>query len=273
MDAAHPVTLLLVAFAVAIIPIVLGIASSYLKVSIVLGMVKSALGTQQVPGPLITMSVSLAVTVFIMGPVFESSLAGGVDLDLNRLMTKQKAGEVEKLQNMLAPWREFLLKHSGDRELTFLNGIVLEIDARSKKSLAEGVEGAKGESSAERSAKDERATEGRLQSKVAGNVQRPSNELAQSDPAAATGSPDRSQVSWRVLLLAFVLSELKEAFAMAFMLLIPFLVVDLVIANILAGLGMFMVSPVLIALPVKLILFVVSDGWLFLVRGLVRSYS
>jgi flagellar biosynthesis protein FliP len=73
-------------------------------------------------------------------------------------------------------------------------------------------------------------------------------------------------------MLAFVLSELRQAFTMGFVLLLPFLVVDLIVANVLVGLGMFMVSPTIISLPLKLLLFVVADGWILLSRGLINSY-
>ncbi|MCB0335660.1 MAG: EscR/YscR/HrcR family type III secretion system export apparatus protein, partial [Bdellovibrionales bacterium] len=76
-----------------------------------------------------------------------------------------------------------------------------------------------------------------------------------------------------IALPAFVLTELKEAFAMGFVLLLPFLAIDLIVANILVGLGMFMVSPVMVALPLKLLLFIMADGWLLLTQGLIRSYG
>jgi len=60
---------------------------------------------------------------------------------------------------------------------------------------------------------------------------------------------------------------------MAFVLLLPFLAIDLIVSNILAGMGMMMVSPTMISLPLKLILFVVSDGWLLLSKGLIFSYQ
>jgi flagellar biosynthetic protein FliP len=89
--------------------------------------------------------------------------------------------------------------------------------------------------------------------------------------SAEVASPQ--QAGFGILLAAFVLGELKEAFAMSFTLLVPFLVVDLIVANLLVGMGMFMLSPVMVALPVKLILFVLADGWLLIARGLVSSYS
>jgi type III secretion protein R len=76
-----------------------------------------------------------------------------------------------------------------------------------------------------------------------------------------------------VLTPAFVTSELKEAFSIGFLLFIPFLVIDIVIANVLLSLGMHMLSPTTISLPFKLLLFVLVDGWALLARGLVLGYA
>lgn len=93
-------------------------------------------------------------------------------------------------------------------------------------------------------------------------------ELAES-PRPATAA----DVPTEVLLPAFVVSELKTAFTMGFLLFIPFLVIDLVVAAALMAMGMVMVSPVQIALPFKLLLFVLVDGWVLVVQSLVRSFS
>lgn len=76
----------------------------------------------------------------------------------------------------------------------------------------------------------------------------------------------------RVLVPAFVISELKSAFQIGFMIFIPFLVIDMVVASVLMSLGMMMLSPVLVALPFKLILFVLADGWNLLVGSLAASF-
>jgi flagellar biosynthetic protein FliP len=76
----------------------------------------------------------------------------------------------------------------------------------------------------------------------------------------------------RVLVPAFVISELKSAFQIGFMIFIPFLVIDIVVASILMSLGMMMLSPVLVALPFKLMLFVLADGWNILIGSLAASF-
>ena len=77
----------------------------------------------------------------------------------------------------------------------------------------------------------------------------------------------------RILIPAFVISELKTAFQIGFIVFIPFLVIDLVVANLLMSMGMMMMSPVLVALPFKLMLFVLVDGWHLVIGSLVQSFG
>jgi flagellar biosynthesis protein FliP len=93
-------------------------------------------------------------------------------------------------------------------------------------------------------------------------------KLAKLEPVA---SPE--EVPIRVLIPAFVTSELKTAFQIAFLVFIPFLIIDMVVASVLMSMGMMMLSPVLIALPFKLMLFVLADGWTLLVSSLVASFG
>lgn len=93
-------------------------------------------------------------------------------------------------------------------------------------------------------------------------------EMAGDEPYASTEA-----VPMRVLLPAYMTSELKTAFQIGFLLFLPFLVIDIVIASILMALGMMMVSPVLVALPFKLLLFVLVDGWALTVGSLAAGYG
>jgi len=81
-----------------------------------------------------------------------------------------------------------------------------------------------------------------------------------------------SEVPFHVLVPAFVLSELRIAFQIGFMLFLPFLVVDLIVASVLMSMGMMMLPPVMISLPIKLLLFVLTDGWFLIVESVVRGY-
>jgi flagellar biosynthetic protein FliP len=92
--------------------------------------------------------------------------------------------------------------------------------------------------------------------------------IAKVDPGQSPAT-----VPMRVLIPAFVTSELKTAFQIGFLVFIPFLIVDLIVASVLTAMGMMMLSPVLVALPFKLMLFVLADGWSLLVGSLVASFG
>ena len=94
------------------------------------------------------------------------------------------------------------------------------------------------------------------------------NNMAR-EPAPA--SPE--QVSLRILVPAFMISELKRAFEIGFLLFLPFLIIDLVIASILMSMGMMMLPPIVVSLPFKLIFFVLVDGWSLVAGSLVQSYG
>ncbi len=93
-------------------------------------------------------------------------------------------------------------------------------------------------------------------------------KLAKAEPVA---TPE--EVPFRVLMPAFVTSELKTAFQIAFLIFIPFLIIDMVVASVLMSMGMMMLSPMLISLPFKLMLFVLADGWTLLMGSLVASFG
>ncbi len=93
-------------------------------------------------------------------------------------------------------------------------------------------------------------------------------KLARIDPAVQT-----ADVPFKVLVPAFVTSELKSAFQIGFLVFLPFLIIDMIVASVLMSLGMMMLSPVLIALPFKLMLFVLADGWNLLLGSLAASFN
>lgn len=95
-------------------------------------------------------------------------------------------------------------------------------------------------------------------------------ELA-GEPRPASLSPDR--LPFRVVIPAFVLSELKTSFQMGFLLFLPFLLIDLVVASVLVSMGMFMLPPVMVSTPFKILLFVLVDGWHLVCESLVNSFT
>ena len=97
--------------------------------------------------------------------------------------------------------------------------------------------------------------------------------VARVEATGTAAAPTPAQLPMRVVIPAFVTSELKTAFQIGFMVFIPFLIIDMVVASVLMSMGMMMLSPVLVSLPFKLMLFVLADGWNLLIGSLVASYS
>jgi flagellar biosynthesis protein FliP len=215
MNTTHPLWFLIAGGLLGLIPLCVSLLTSYLKVSIVIGMLKSGLGVQHAPGLAAEMALSLAITAYVMAPVIEGTTKVPTSA-FEKIVSAPPAISLAQLEPIIAPWRAFLVRHAGREELAALR----ELHARQSGKVAED---------------------------------------------------DATPI--RVLLPAFVLAELREAFTMGFALLLPFLAIDLIVANLLAGMGMFMVSPSLITLPLKLILFVMADGWMLLTRALILSYE
>ncbi len=97
-------------------------------------------------------------------------------------------------------------------------------------------------------------------------------EMADIAPFTADGERTKADLPFQVIVPAFVLSELKTAFQMGFLLFLPFLVIDLVVASVLISMGMFMLPPVMISTPFKILLFVLVDGWHLVCESLVTSF-
>src|SRR4029079_7887143 len=95
------------------------------------------------------------------------------------------------------------------------------------------------------------------------------SEMAKIEPAS---DGQELQLPLRVIVPAFVLSELKTAFQMGFLLFLPFLVIDLVVSSVLLSMGMFMLPPVMVSTPIKILLFVLVDGWHLVCQSLVTSF-
>jgi flagellar biosynthetic protein FliP len=84
---------------------------------------------------------------------------------------------------------------------------------------------------------------------------------------------NRSEIPMRVLVPAFVISELRIAFQIGFILYIPFLMIDMIVASVLMSMGMLMLPPIMISLPFKILLFVLVDGWYLIVESIIRSFG
>jgi type III secretion protein R len=198
----------------ALVPLIVVMTTSFVKITVVLSLVRNAMGVQQVPPNLALYGLGLILTFYIMAPVgehmyqtvaTEPAVTDSVD-HLGR--TFLRGAE---------PLRKFLYRHSRPQQRAFF------VDTAQRLWGPELVAG-----------------------------------LQDSD--------------FIVLVPAFLVSELTSAFQMGFLLYLPFIVIDLIVSNILLAMGMMMVSPVTISLPLKLFLFVMVDGWSRLIHGLVLTY-
>lgn len=218
-----PLIIVFVLLGLSLAPFFLMLTSSFVKIAVVFSMLRTALGTQQIPpNPVIT-GLALLLTVYIMTPVAMdvydnvSVVAKGPNQD-QPLFSRASFDVVKKsIEAGKEPVRQFLLRHAkpNDRKL-FLG-------------LAKQLRG-----------------------------QRPSSEMTDQD--------------FIVLMPAFIINELSEAFQIGFVLFLPFLVIDMVVSNILLSMGMFMVSPITVSFPFKLLLFVLVDGWALITKGLILGY-
>jgi len=207
--------LLVVAFAIGLLPFVAMMVTSYTKIVVVLGLLRNALGVQQVPPNMVLNGLALIVSAYIMAPLVMDSV-DAMKAQGTPLSGAAQIGQVIDVAR--EPVRQFLAKHAEQREKNFF-----------------------------------------LKS------------------AATVWPPQRAQQlkadDLIVLAPAFTLSELTAAFKIGFLLYIAFVVVDLVIANVLLALGLSQVTPTQMAIPFKLLLFVVLDGWSTLMHNLVLTYK
>ncbi len=191
-------------------PYILIMCTSFIRVTIVLSFVKTALGTQQVPPTQVMMGLSLFITFYVMAPVGERMRQEAlVPLYENELNMDQAAGK------LIVPLREFLLKQTRDKDLLLFV------------------------------------------------------KLARKTPDEFE---NRNEVPLFILMPAFIISEVKTAFEIGFVIYLPFLVIDMVVASVLMSMGMFMLSPMQISMPFKLLLFVMIDGWGLIIENLVKSF-
>jgi type III secretion protein R len=201
--------------AAALIPLAVVTMTAFLKISIVLFMVRSALGLQQSPPGLVLYGIALILTLYVTMPL-------GVDI-YARLSARppdlrSAAGLMESAQTVRAPLQAHLMRFTHEGERKFFMTATTRLWPESARA-----------------------------------------DLKDDDLI--------------VLMPAFVSSELTRAFEIGFLLYLPFLIIDLVVSNVLMAMGMIMVSPTLISVPLKLLLFVAVAGWSRLLHGLILSYA
>ena len=194
--------------ALTLLPSFLLMMTSFARITIVLAILRSALGTQQTPSNQILIGLALFLTLFIMQPVFSKVYDQAFLPWMNGEMVVNEA-----VRKASVPLSEFMLNQTRETDLQ------LYID-------------------------------------ISGS------------PAIANGN----SVPFHILVPAFITSELKTAFQIAFIIFIPFLIIDLVVASVLMSMGMMMLSPLIVSLPFKLMLFVLVDGWGLVLGTLAGSF-
>ena len=218
----RPLVLIFALAALALIPFVALLLTSFVRIAVVLSILKGAIGSPQIPPSQIVTGLALLLTLYVMAPTGER-IYRAIEPVMNNgagaeLVSAESVAAVEAAAaRAKEPMRDFLLKHAAPRDRALFFNLALRMRT----------------------------------------------------PPEREGVTDRDLM---IVVPAFLTSELRRAFEVGFLLFVPFLVVDLVIANLLLALGMHMMSPTTVSLPFKLLLFVLADGWQLVLRGLVESY-
>ena len=190
------------------LPALLLSMTSFTRILIVLGLLRTAIGTQTSPPNQILVGLSLFLTFFVMAPVLDKAYDEAYKPFSENRISAEKA-----MERGIAPFKTFMLKQTRESDLALFARLA-------KVPEMQGPE----------------------------------------------------DVPLRILLPSFVISELKTAFQIGFTIFIPFLIIDLVVASVLMSMGMMMLSPVLISLPFKIMLFVLVDGWALIMGTLAQSF-
>jgi flagellar biosynthetic protein FliP len=189
-------------------PSILIMMTSFVRIVVVLSLLRTAMGLQQSPPNSVIVSLAMFLTLFVMGPTLTDAYHQGVQPLMNNQVTTEQG-----FTAAMVPMKKFMLAHVRDSDLRLFL------------------------------------------------------DMAKVKPTAnPTDTPLTS------LAPAFMLSELKRAFEIGFLLFVPFLIIDMAVASILMSMGMMMLPPVIISLPFKLIFFVLVDGWKLVASSLVQSY-
>jgi flagellar biosynthetic protein FliP len=194
-----------------LVPSIFIMTTSFMRIMVVFGFLRRALGTQTAPANQVLAAMSLFLTIFIMAPVWQKINEDAIKPFIDKEITQKEAWALG-----VEPLREFMEKQTGEDEIVLFT------------------------------------------------------ELRNPDPQEVD---EDKGVPLEILVPAFMLSELKIAFQMGFLIYLPFLIIDLVISSSLMSLGMMMLPPMMISMPIKILFFVLADGWTMMVRGLVTSFN
>ena len=191
-----------------VLPSLLLMMTSFVRIIIVMSLLRQALGTGQTPPNVVLVGISLFLTLFIMSPVLNDVYQNAMVPYMEQGMAFDKA-----LAAAEAPIRGFMLKQTREDDIALFMQMARKSDAL-----------------------------------------------------------DAQSVPFLTLVPAFITSELKSAFTIGFLIYIPFVVIDLIVASVLMSMGMMMLSPMMISMPFKLMLFVLVDGWSLIMGSLAASF-
>lgn len=281
---ANPVVMVIVLGALALAPFVVVMLTSFVKISVVLSILRNAMGTQQVPPNQIITGLAFVLSIFIMVPVAQQMYeqAGNISNTKDIFSEASVKSLYDASKKAKEPLRRFLSQHSHvkDRELFMDLAVRLEQNAvaqrqptRPQLATQPAVQPVSEPMHSVPTATTTSLVQASFAQVPAAAPSLPAAQPSAAQPPALRDQNKPNKEDFQVLIPAFVTSQLKEAFEVGFLLFVPFIVVDMVIANILLAMGMQMLSPTVISLPFKLLLFVLVDGWFLIVRGLVLSYS
>jgi flagellar biosynthetic protein FliP len=190
-------------------PSIILVTTSFVRILVVLGFLRQALGTPQSPPTTLLVSFALILTFFIMEPYAKNAYNNGI-----KPYMEKKIGYEEAFEKSVKPFKIFMIKNTREKDLALFY-----------------------------------------------RIRHLPNPKTIYD------------VSLTVLVPAFMLSELKTAFEIGFLIFLPFLIIDMVVSSILMSLGMMMLPPVMISLPFKILVFILVDGWDLVIMGLVQSFK
>jgi flagellar biosynthetic protein FliP len=192
----------------ALVPTILIMVTSFVRIIIVMMMTRQAMGTNQMPPSQVLMGMALILTIFVMAPVFNQVYNEAVKPYIDGELDQEEAYKIG-----IEPVREFMFKQTREQDIEMFAS------------------------------------------------------FAQIDKPQT-----RDDLPTYVLIPSFMISELRTAFQIAFVIFIPFLVIDMVVASVLMSMGMMMLPPIMVALPFKILLFVMVDGWYLIIQSLVQSF-
>jgi type III secretion protein R len=269
----NPVVMVIVLGALSLAPFVLIMLTSFVKISVVLSILRNALGTQSAPPNQVITGLAFVLSIFIMTPVAKQMYhAAGTFADTREMFSEASVKSLfDGIQRGKEPLRQFLAKHAHPQDQALFVDLAERLDHTTQ---ASGSPEQRPAASVEAPVAASIAGTAQPSTGGAGGPDSPGPNSAPNGGAASTDTGNRvAKDSFQVLIPAFVTSQLKEAFQAGFLVFVPFIIIDMVIANVLVAMGMSMLSPRVISLPFKLLLFVLVDGWFLIVRSLVLSYA